>query len=56
MFEGEPLLYVRDRMGHSDVQTTAVYLHVINQLGAQMILAHEDEIDQLFESAAAEAA
>lgn len=54
-FEGEPLLYVRDRMGHSDVQTTAVYLHVINQLSAQMILAHEDEIDQLFENAAAEA-
>ena len=33
-FEGEPLLYVRDRMGHSDVQTTAIYLHLINQLDA----------------------
>lgn len=47
-FEGEPLLYVRDRMGHSDVQTTAIYLHLINQLDAQIILAHEDEIDMLF--------
>jgi len=47
-FEGEPLLYVRDRMGHSDVQTTAVYLHLINQLDAQIVLAHEDEIDRLF--------
>ena len=47
-FEGEPLLYVRDRMGHSDVQTTAIYLHLINQLDAQAILAHEDEIDMLF--------
>lgn len=55
-FEGEPLLYVRDRMGHSDVQTTAVYLHVINQLCAQVVLAHEDEIDQLFENAAPDAA
>lgn len=47
-FAGEPLLYVRDRMGHSDVQTTAIYLHLINQLEAQAVLAHEDEIDMLF--------
>lgn len=47
-FQGEPLLYVRDRMGHSDVQTTAIYLHLINQLEAQVVLAHEDEIDALF--------
>lgn len=47
-FEGEPLLYVRDRMGHADVQTTAIYLHLINQLEAQIVLAHEDEMDMLF--------
>ncbi|MEZ0208693.1 MAG: tyrosine-type recombinase/integrase [Candidatus Paceibacterota bacterium] len=47
-FEGEPLLYVRDRAGHTDVQTTAIYLHLINQLDAQIILAHEDEMDLLF--------
>ncbi|AWT11897.1 MULTISPECIES: site-specific integrase [Pseudomonadaceae] len=47
-FQGEPLLYVRDRMGHSDVQTTMVYLHLINQLEAQSVLAHEDEIDMMF--------
>lgn len=50
-FEGEPLLYVRDRMGHSDVQTTAIYLHLINQLDAQAVLAHEDVIDMLFAEA-----
>lgn len=47
-FKGEPLLYVRDRMGHSDVQTTMVYLHLINQLEAQSVLAHEDEIGMMF--------
>jgi len=47
-FAGEPLLYVRDRLGHSDVQTTAIYLHLINQLEAQLILAHEDHVDRLF--------
>lgn len=46
-FEGEPLLYVRDRLGHSDVQTTMIYLHLINQLEAQSVLAYEDEIDML---------
>lgn len=47
-FEGEPLLYVRDRMGHSDVSTTTIYLHLIDSLEGQLVLAHEDEIDQLF--------
>lgn len=47
-FEGEPLLYVRDRLGHSDVSTTMVYLHLINSLEGHLVLAHEDEIDQLF--------
>ncbi|MGV5268797.1 hypothetical protein ACV4W4_35415, partial [Pseudomonas aeruginosa] len=32
----------------TDVQTTMVYLHLINQLEAQSVLAHEDEIDMMF--------
>ena len=47
-FQGEPLLYVRDRMGHSDVSTTTIYLHLINSLEGHLVLAHEDELDQLF--------
>lgn len=47
-FMGEPLLYVRDRLGHSNVQTTAEYLHLINQLEAQLVLAHEDFVDGIF--------
>lgn len=42
------MLYVRDRIGHSDVQTIMIYLHVMNQLEAQSVLAHEDEIDMMF--------
>lgn len=49
-FQGEPLLYVRDRLGHSDVSTTTVYLHLINSLEGLLVLAHEDEIDRLFAS------
>lgn len=47
-FEGEPLLYVRDRLGHADVSSTTVYLHLVNSLEGHLILAHEDEIDELF--------
>lgn len=50
-FEGEPLLYVRDRMGHADVSTTTIYLHLLNSLEGSLVLAHEDEIDQLFSPA-----
>jgi site-specific recombinase XerD len=47
-FEGEPLLYVRDRMGHEDVQTTAVYLKQLNQLNGSLVMALEDEYDKIF--------
>ena len=47
-FQGDPLLYVRDRMGHSDVSTTTLYLHLINSLEGHLVLSHEDEIDRLF--------
>lgn len=47
-FEGEPLLYVRDRMGHSSVSTTTIYLHLVNSLEGHLVLAHEDEVDAMF--------
>lgn len=48
-FGGDPLIYVRDRLGHSSVATTSIYLHMVNQLDAELVLQHEDEIDALFE-------
>src|ERR1700722_105528 len=47
-YEGDPLLYVRDRMGHANVSTTSVYLHLINQLASELILKHEAELEALF--------
>jgi integrase/recombinase XerD len=49
-YEGDPLIYVRDRLGHANVATTSVYLHVIHQLDAELVLQHEDEIDALFKT------
>ncbi len=50
-YQGDPLIYVRDRLGHSSVATTCVYLHLIQQLDAELVLQHEDEIDLLFNPA-----
>lgn len=49
-FKGDPLLYVRDRMGHADVQTTVKYLHLLDQLEGELALAHENYIDRLFDA------
>ena len=47
-FEGDPLLYVMDRLGHSSAVTTAIYLKYINMLSGQLISQHEDELDIIF--------
>ncbi len=49
-FKGDALMYVRDRLGHASVVTTQVYLHLLRDMEATLVLAHEDEIDQLFEA------
>lgn len=48
-YKGEPLLYVRDRLGHSSVQTTMVYLRQIEQLAGGVVLAIEDEFNKMFD-------
>lgn len=49
-YRGEPLLYVRDRLGHSSVETTAIYLRQIERLAGEVVLAVESEFDALFEN------
>jgi len=47
-FQGEPLLYVRDRLGHANVQTSAQYLQVVKQLEPQLALQHDEFMDGIF--------
>lgn len=47
-FKGEPLMYVRDRMGHKNVQTTMVYLKQIERLAGGEALAMMEEFDRMF--------
>jgi integrase len=53
-FNDEPLLYVRDRMGHSSVNTTVRYLHLINHIEGSLALKYESEIDNIFNKKYAE--
>ncbi|SIT40612.1 Integrase family protein [Paraburkholderia piptadeniae] len=45
----EPLMYVRDRLGHANVQTTMVYLRQIERLMGAEVLAMMDEFDRLYD-------
>ena len=47
-YRGDALLYVRDRLGHASIETTMIYLHLVEQLESDLILEHEAEIDALF--------
>ena len=47
-YEGDPLLYVRDRLGHANVTSTAIYLHLIDRLGSKLIMKHDAELNELF--------
>ncbi|WP_429361850.1 tyrosine-type recombinase/integrase [Paraburkholderia sp. MM5496-R1] len=47
--ELEPLMYVRDRLGHASVQMTMVYLQQIERLMGAHALSMMDEFDQLYD-------
>lgn len=44
----EPLMYVRDRLGHKSVQTTMVYLQQIERLLSAEALSMVEEFDHLY--------
>ena len=43
----EPLVFVQRQLGHSSIQTTMVYLHLINDLADNAVLAYDDELNDL---------
>jgi len=45
----EPLMYVRDRLGHTSVQMTMVYLHQIERLLGAEVLSMMGEFDRLYD-------
>ncbi|MCA8323784.1 tyrosine-type recombinase/integrase [Burkholderia cepacia] len=45
----EPLVFLKNQLGHASISTTMVYLHLINELADEATLAYSDEVDALVE-------
>ncbi|RVD78921.1 tyrosine-type recombinase/integrase [Pseudomonas koreensis] len=43
----EPLVFVQRQLGHSSIQTTMVYLHLVNEMADEAVLAYDDELNAL---------
>ena len=43
----DPLMYVRDRLGHSSITTTEQYLHYLSLVEDDVVTAFQDEIDHI---------
>lgn len=45
----DPLVFVQRQLGHASIQTTMVYLHLVNEMADELVLAYEDELNSLVE-------
>jgi len=43
----EPLVFVQRQLGHSSIQTTMVYLHLVNEMADEAVFAYNDELNAL---------
>lgn len=41
----EPVVFVQRQLGHASIQTTMVYLHLVNELADDAVLAYDDELN-----------
>ncbi|MBX8560171.1 tyrosine-type recombinase/integrase [Pseudomonas cichorii] len=46
----DPLVFVQRQLGHSSIQTTMVYLHLVNEMADEAVLAYDDELNTLAEA------
>lgn len=42
-----PLVFLQQQLGHTSIETTMVYLHLVNALAENATLAYDDEVTQL---------
>jgi integrase/recombinase XerD len=47
----DPLVYLQRQLGHSSIQTTMIYLHLVNEMADEAVLAYDDELNALVETA-----
>ena len=43
----DPLVFVQRQLGHSSIQTTMVYLHLVNDIADEAVLTYDDELNAL---------
>lgn len=43
----DPLVFLQRQLGHSSIQTTMVYLHLINEMADEAVLAYDDELNEM---------
>ena len=41
----EPLAFLQKQLGHASIATTMVYLHLVNELADDAVLAYDDELN-----------
>lgn len=46
-YRGDPLVYVQDRLGHSSILTTQIYLHYLEDLEGDVMTEYDQDIDQI---------
>ncbi|KPB93596.1 Phage integrase family site specific recombinase [Pseudomonas syringae pv. maculicola] len=43
----DPLVYLQRALGHSSIQTTMIYLHLVNEMADEAVLAYDDELNEM---------
>lgn len=46
-YRGDPLVYVQDRLGHSSILTTQIYLHYLEDLEGDLMTEYDQDIDSI---------
>ncbi|MEE5146800.1 site-specific integrase [Pseudomonas alliivorans] len=43
----DPLVFLQRQLGHSSINTTMIYLHLINEIADEAVLAYDDELNEM---------
>lgn len=46
----EPLVFLQRQLGHQQISTTMIYLHLVNELVDEAVLAYDDELNDWMEA------
>ncbi|QGT80622.1 MULTISPECIES: tyrosine-type recombinase/integrase [Pseudomonas syringae group] len=43
----DPLVFLQRQLGHSSIQTTMIYLHLVNEMADKAVLAYDDDLNEM---------